>query len=461
MSDKFAVQDCLKAIQERLKFFRNSYQGGEAYRKGQYLKQHKREKEADYTNRLKFAAFRNFCAAIIDLYTAYLYREEPTREMENLEKETEAFMLDADFEKHSWPKFIRETSRRAGNYGMFGLIVDKPKSDAKTKGDENANDIRPYVVPYSPLQFIQILWQRINGKPVLVKVVLEEDTGVKELKRYRVWTREEWEVWEIDTRTSSKDKNALKTESGKHTLKEIPFVLVKNRDKFHKIIGLSDIEDIADINKRIYNLDSYADIIIADTGFPFLELPGDSGEGETVIGTGNVLTKNSEGHGSEWVEPAHTSLPNILEWRREAVEDIRDMAKTGKTSTESGEAESGVALEIRYDQMNALLSDKATNMQGAENEVFRIFGLWQAVKWDGKVTYPEKFGVRDLMHDIDLAITASMAIPSKTFDAQQGLKLAKRILKDADKATFETIEKELTTVTDFDEDDDAGGGAGN
>ena len=63
--------------------------------------------------------------------------------------------------------------------------------------------------------------------------------------------------------------------------------------------------------------------------------------------------------------------------------------------------------------------------------------------------------MRDLQHDLELAIQASAAIPSKTFDAVQGLKLAARILKDADKETLAKIKAELTTSVDF------GDGGGN
>lgn len=461
MSDIFTRQKDLDAIQARLRFFRDSYQGGIAYMAGKYLKPHRREKGDAYKTRLEFASFRNYCAPIIDIYTAYLYREKITRELKNLEAETEEFMLDADFEGHTFQKFIRETSKHNGKYGFFGVVVDKPQAEGgstPTKAQEEEQGIRPYVVPYSPLQFIQILFKRVNGRIKLVKAVLEEDTGVEKLRRFRVWTRDAWEVWEKDERDSSNNKEPARTENGTHTLGEVPLVLIKNRDKFHKIIGISDIEDIADINKKIYNYDSYADQIIGDTGFPFLEIPSDgsSSGGETVIGTGNMLQKNEEGHGSEWIEPAHTSLSNILSWRDTSVEDIREMAKTGKASTTDTQAESGVALEIRFDQLNAVLADKAENMEGAENNIFRLFGLWQGIEWDGKVEYPRKFGIRDLLHDIDMAIQASIAVPSKTFAAEAGRRLAARYLKDAEKETLDKIESELTTDVDFDKG--AGGG---
>ena len=99
--------------------------------------------------------------------------------------------------------------------------------------------------------------------------------------------------------------------------------------------------------------------------------------------------------------------------------------------------------------MNAVLVEKGENMESVENEAFRLYGKWQNIVWDGKVTYPRKFGVRDMLHEIDLAINANAAVPSKTFEAAQGRKIAAKVLKDADKATLDKIEAELTVVNDF------------
>jgi len=446
MSDKFKRNPKIEEILPRLKFFNDSYKGGQAYRDGRYLKKHRVESSESYNERLKVASFRNFCAPIVDIYTAYLYRDEPTREFGSIEKEVQLFLENADLEDRSWNKVVRELSKQASKYGMMGAIIDKPQGEVRTKADEVAQGMRPYIVPYSPMQFINYKYERINGEPVLTELILLEESDDCEIKKYRIWYRDKWELWEDSTSKAGGKSEITMIDNGVNNLGDIPFVLIKNRDMFKRMQGLSDIEDIVDINRRIYNMDGSADETIERTGYPFLELPRSSvDEGKTQIGTGNLIVRDDdEEKGAEWKEPPHTSLPKILEWREAAIEDIREMARTGKIS--GTQIESGIALELRFQQLNALLSEKAANMEHAENEVFRLFALWEGKTWDGKITYPRKFGIRDLLYDLDLALKANLVVPSRTFESEQGKRLAARILKDADQKIIDIIGKELETI---------------
>ncbi len=224
-----------------------------------------------------------------------------------------------------------------------------------------------------------------------------------------------------------------------------------NRDSFKRMTGVSDIADIADVNKRIYYLDSDALEVIDATAFPILEGPVEaiedsSGQSqETEIGTSTLLKRPDDKEGFKWIEAPHTSLEQILSHRNSSINDIKYMAKTGQAdATKTGQVKSGVALELEFQQLSALMVDKAENAEDFEHRVFELIGLWEGKDYEMVVKYARSFGIRDLMHDLDTAITSKVVITSPTFQAELGKAFAARILpKDTPPEIIEEINKEL------------------
>ena len=457
MADKnlkiFKPRPSLASLFKDYEFFRRSYEGGSAYRDGNYLIRHPREKDADYKRRLDQASFVNFCSDVCDIYTAYLYREQPERKFENKDAVIESFMKDADLEGRAWPKVMRGLSNQASYYGVMGVIVDKPTGKVgASRGAELESNIRPYVAAYSPLAVWDWRFEKdANGVRFLAELILEEDNdgGPQQVIK---WTIFNWELWELEAGSDNKFK---KVEGEDHALAEIPFALLRNRDSFKKMTGVSDIADIAPVNRRIYYLDSDALEIIDSTAFPVMEGPAEaiddtSGESqETVIGGASLLKRpDGETEGFKWLEAPHTSLAQILAHRNSSIADIKYMSKTGQTEAEKGQPASGVSLELTFQQLNALLADKAENAESFEARIFRLVDLWEGVDHGAEVKYTRKFGIRDMMHDLDVAISSKLVVSSKTYAAELGKSFAFKILpRDTDPEIVKQIEDELDNPT--------------
>ena len=442
----FTKHKDLDEIDKRVIFLRDSFLGGDHYKRGKYLPQYPREDDSDYAIRLDMATFTNHCASIVEIYNSYLYKEGVARDFGNLNgAEFDAFLADADMMGRSYPKVIREVSKHAGAVGFWGVIVDKPQGEAASKGEELSKGIRPYISVYAPTSIVDYVYSYKDGALTLERLTLIEETGKTDVVTYKVWYRDKWELWELEE--GKKDDQAKKIDDGANPLRVIPFVSVKNRDSFHPVIGKSDIADIADLNRRVYILDSDALNIIQDCALPFLTAPNSVLKELDKISTKTAVPVPDEEDGGgevKWVEPVHTSLPQIMEWRREAIADIKELAKTGHGEAENASPESGVALEIRFQQLNALLSEKAENMELAEVKILELVALWMKVNNpDIKIVYPRKFGVRDLMQEIELTIAAKEAVHSRTFKAITEKYLAGRVLKDADEGVVETVNAEI------------------
>jgi len=443
---------------ERWEFLNLAYKGGDAYRKAGYLERHPREQKKKYLRRLKQAIYVNYSAPVIDIYISYLFKETIAREFGVLagNKNLDDFMEDCDFNGTDFSAWMRETARMASITGLVGMVLDKPATSFTTKAEEVAAGVRPYLVRYSPEHIINFEFVRKNGRPVLSKLVLHEEmvedtygAEIAGLELYRVWTREDWKLYGVEDKKNNGNTDAKLIDQGVNTLGEIPFVMLANRKTSSLFIGNSDINDIADINRRIFYIDSDAHEIIENTAFPMLQGPREqtvgSNEAEIEVGSGNVLEFDPRNPAAkwEWMEPPHSSLREIREWRHALVDDIRALARTGGTDAQSTKVQSGVSLEITFQQLNSILAEKGEGCENAETGIFRFFAAWEEQVFDGEIDYPRKFGVRDVSNEIDNATKAKLLVNSKTFDAEVRKRVAKRVLGDTDPEVMKAINDEV------------------
>lgn len=448
------IRSDVRRLHEQYKFFEDSYDGGQAYKDGGYLIRHKRESDPDFKLRVDRSSFMNFCSPIIDINTSYLFREEPTRDLKKPSAAVDEFLADADLEGRPWNKVIREQSKLSGTMGIIGAIIDKPKGEALSRADEIDQGIRPYIATYNARAILYWEFERIGGIQTLTKLILQEGDA-EEVLQIIVWTREEWARYEKKEKVGSETvKYKLAEPAVPNALNQIPFALLRNRDSFKKMTGISDIADIADVNKRIYYLDSDSLEIIENCGFPILEgsdeaLNATGAEGEEIqIDTESILNRGSDADeptGFKFIEAPHTSLDAILKWYLQAIENIKYLAKIGSGDAKtSGQAESGAALELRFQQLNALLSEKAENCESFEKRIFELIGLWEKEEIDIEIKYPRKFGVRDMAHDLDIALSAQTVVNSRTFSATLSSAIARRVLpNDTDEKILTQIDTEL------------------
>ena len=435
----------VKEHEDDWELYRRSYIGGSEYKEGNYLLRHENEKLSSYKRRVQESTYVNYCAPVIDIYNSYLFRDRPKRDFGVKIKgkpSLEAFNENADLRGRSLAAMFREVSRWASVFGHMGVIVDKPISPAAvSRADELRFGVRPYMVVYTPEDIVNWGYELTYfGPPVLAYLVLREQELVEDVEVYRVWFRDHWEVWEVDKRgkNAEQEPEPVLKDSGENPLGEIPFVPFLNKDMLDDMIGVSDLVDIAPINQRIYRYDSSALEIIERTAFPFLEVPvdphGPPDQSDVVIGTGNVLERDiTDPTGHRWIEPSHQSLQQILAWREQAVNDIREAAKLGdSTSTrrQGAAVYSGAALDIRFQQANSILSAKAEMNEKAEERVLKYVLMWEGIDAEPEVRYPRKFGVRDMVTDLDMAIRAREVIFSPKFDKLLQKSLASRTLTD-------------------------------
>ena len=428
-------------------FFIRSYHGGKKYRDGDYLLKHPFESDANYLRRKQIAYYYNYCQPITDIINSHLFRNQPARDFKALKENPlfKAFLWDTDREGTGFEQFIREAQRAAAIYGRVSIIIDKPAMTALTLAEAQEKGIYAYASLVTPENVLDWAYTRdITGRQVLSMIKIYEGEN-----KYRIWTQTGWELWEVVDDEKGK-KQASMTDSGLHNLGIVPVVTLYNRKSGTRQLGISDIQDIADINKNIYYLCSDAKEIIENTAFPMLALPYEKGgiESEKTTGPKNIMQFDPELPNSSpfWLEAPHSSLAEIREWIQQDIQEIHRIAKMGGSRVvEKGvQPWSGTALSVENQSLYAVLSEKADNVEEAEYLIYELWARWEVLKFDGVIDYPDDFSVDALAVDIQNALMIlSAPMQSEIFKKELQKKLAVAVLPKLSEQTKEAINNEI------------------
>lgn len=432
-----------EALAGEWRFHIRSYFGGRMYREGNYLLKHPFESEANYARRKETSYFYNYCAPVVDIYVSHLFRNDARREFGPLSSEPLflAFLKDADMEGNTFRHFMREAQRFASVYGRVSIVVDKPRGGTTTRAEAEALGVRPYVALVTPENLLDWSFGRDSiGRMALEMIKVREAPGA-----HRVWTREGWELWQ-----EGSDGEVVLMDAGEHGLGEVPVVNLYNKQSGIRMAGVSDLNDIADINRNIYYLCSDAREIIENTAFPMLAIPYSRGadRGDKEVGPHNILQFDPELPNGKpyWLEAPHSSLTEIREWVRNDIAEIYRIARMGgaRATEDSAQARSGAAMEVEQRQLHSSLSEKADNLEQAETRVLELWAKWEGRAFEGTIDYPDDFSIRDLESDLGAAMSAQTArVDSETFKRELQKKIAFAVLPKLDEGVKARISEEI------------------
>jgi len=392
--------------QAQWEYLLNSYMGGIEYKRAGMLTKYVNETPQEYTARLTSTHLENHCKSVISTYISFLFREKPKREMNSLDYDPvlESFMEDADFDGRSFDNFIKEVSVWSSVFGHCWVMVVKPNVGAVTFGDELAQGVRPYLTLLTPLTVYDWSWQRQpNGSFELTYLKYAEEANDT------VSTIKEWTKDSITTTVVDHKNKTLQSETVEiNGLGMIPAVLAYNHRSPVRGIGVSDIADIADAQKFIYNMTSEVEQSVRVNGHPALVKTPDV---EAGAGAGAIIQMpdNMDPGLKPYMLSVSTDIGSIFTSINHAAEAIDKMANVGSIRSTEASIMSGVAREQEFALLNAKLSEKADNMELAEEHIWELFARYQGKVWDGKIEYPGSFNIRDTDSEVERLVKARSA----------------------------------------------------
>lgn len=394
---------------ERWNFLLESYVGGEEYRRGAHLVRYQLETQGEYDARLRSTPLDNQCKSVISVYISFLFREEPDRDLKSIwSPQVEEFLEDCDMDGRSFNAFMKEVAIWSSVFGHCFVLMTKPSIVAETLADQLAEGVRPYVNILTPLVVTDWNWtRRANGRYDMDYIKYIEDVN-DSVTTIREWTPEWIRTWELD----DKKREAILIEEQVNELGKVPVVLVYNQRSQVRGIGISDIGDIADQQRAIYNELSEVEQSIRLEGHPSLVTTPDVQLGAGAGALVQIPDGLDPGLKPYMLNVDATPIDSLYKSIKSRVEMIDKMANTGGVRAVESRTMSGVAMETEFQLLNARLSEKADNLELAEEQIWRLWCQYQGQEWSGEIDYPGAFNIRDTQREFDELAKAKAAATS-------------------------------------------------
>jgi len=425
-------------------FYIRSFNGGFDYSAGQYLHRYNLELDNEYAKRLGNTALDNHCKNVVQIYSSFLFRVKPSRDFGSMQDDPilESFLKDADLEGNNFNTVMQQAQNYASIYGHVFLFLDKPNFTTNTLAEEIENEIKPYLSIVTPENVFDWNFERqINGRYVLNYMKVREEVDRNGGTYFRIWTNEK-----IDTvyQKANYDEPEL-IDTVPNRLGKIPAVILYNSKSHKRGIGMSDLTDIADLQKSIYNEYSEIEQLIRLTNHPSLvKTPGvnaSAGAG-AIIEMPDEMEPNLKPY---LLQPSGQSLDAIMASIRNKVEAINRISHIGAVRNTKTQVASGIALQTEFELLNARLSEKADYMQLAEEQLFKLFAMFQDKEFDGEINYPDSFNIRDYASDLVFYQQAkAVNIQSPTLQKEIDKEIARSVVDDDAKlgVIFDEIEQQ-------------------
>ena len=295
-----------------------------------YLPQEPRELDESYDNRLARSVCPPYYQRLERMLAGMLTRK-PVR-LEDTSGIIMEQLFDVDMQGNDLNVFTYETARKLVRYGHIGTLVDAP-----TDGG------RPYWCTYTPRQILGWRTEAKDGQQALSMLRLSEtvtvpdgEYGEKAVQQIRLLTPGGYQLHQ-----KSDDGEFRITDEGTTSLSEIPFsVAYSNRVGY--LESRPPLEDIAELNLKVYQVQSDLDNQLHISAVPMLAFFGFPSAAEEVsAGPGEAIAFPAEGK-AEYIEPKGTSFDYQFRRLEQIAAQINELGLSAvlgqKLSAETAEA---------------------------------------------------------------------------------------------------------------------------
>jgi hypothetical protein len=452
------VHRLYRANSAEWEFFRQAYLGGREWEEASLLYKYLNESAPQLRERLKQTPLENHCKSVVHTYSGFMWRNPPKRSLGKIESNPAVLALyeDADKEGASLNEFMKSATLWASVFGCSWIVMDKPASKAVTKADELEGDIRPYLKLYFPVHVLNWKFEETdagNYELTYLKVRERINDGAADGWVYRIWTRQRVEVWRVEGKSEP-----VPVRDEVNALGAVPAVVHYNTKPLERGVAVSDLQDVARMQRSMYNdLSELAQMIRGSNHKTLVKNKGD----DASTGAGGVIIMHEDTMPEKrpyLLQADAEALLGLLDAMEKKVEMINRMAHLTPVRTFRKIIVSAVAIETEFQILNTLLGEKAAQLEVTENQLFRIFCRWENVDWHTAeivVTYPKRFELRDRKADLDFlekALKVAEGINSPTLKRELERQVARVVLERDD--VLEAVEAELMGT------DDAGAGSG-
>lgn len=313
-----------------------------------------------------------------------------------------AWCENIDLQGHNLHAFASAICYHAISYGLCGILADFPptKGKLKTKADEAAAGVRPYLVHIHKKDILGWRAKRIDGVLTLTQLrflesVTEPDGLFAEttIEQVRVLYPGKWEVWRETDKVDLDGKKIWEIyDKGTTTLKKIPFVPVYGKCTGF-MQGMAPLVELAHMNVEHWQSKSDQQTILHVARVPLLfgrMLDG----ADITVGASSAIVADSPEADLKYVE--HTG--KAIDAGRQSLKDLEDgmrqvgaellVIKPGNTTIVQTQADNEAGM--------CVLQRIAQDLEDSLDEALQLLAEWVRQPEGGHVTVFKDFGVASL-----------------------------------------------------------------
>lgn len=385
-------EDYLKMAQ-KWKFLKASYKGGAAYKDAKdsngddCLVKHEQESEKAWNRRKRLSTCHNFCRPLVDKMIGFVFSSPITRDSTPAFEE---FSEDVDGQDMCLPEFMRECVLKACVNGRWFVMLDTTKPEPNmTLAQAKAAGSRIVMRDLDPCRVIN--WTEDE--------LLVTDAGIGEHGGARLWDDSTY----TDVMLGKDGKVESIAAPVPHGWASMPIVWVKPHS-----CGESMIEDIAELQMSIFNLDSILREELSKNTFSQYWLACPSATQDMLqafdVGSRKVIVMPVDANSVKFERLS--SDPSQAESLRQTIEgEVREIYRTmglKDPTTESG-PESGRALKIRFTESAFKASEISDMAEDAEEKVTDLVAGALGIEVEGP-DYPDNFDDENLAEELNSTI---------------------------------------------------------
>lgn len=370
--------------------------GKPAVQGGSYLVRYPRESDTKFARRNEVAWYASVLADACHQFVSYFGTRAPVRDFPH--PIYKAMAADVDGRGNAvdvfWQQFMVDAKAR----GSMCLLVDMPPAvDVGSMASQLQQRVAPFVTAIKPEQITDYEIGD-DGKFVFAKFGGSYTMPGGEMVAC-VWhfDRVGWQA------LSANGGDIL--DAGEHGLGECPLLIFTESGAFPYF---GSFAQLADISKRLFNLESELDEILRSQTFSLMtmQVPENSTTQQKIeasnavaqtIGTNNLMvhTGAQPGFIAPPDGPARVYLDRISKLEARAREIGLDVSG-------SQAQETGVALQMRFQRLNGALSTFSSRMQDFELRMWDLVARWLRMATAPIVTWPRDFNLADVATELEV-----------------------------------------------------------
>lgn len=409
-----------------------------------------KEGQDEYRDRLLRAHRNNYSKKVVNQLRSFIARKPPTRKVEDVEEALRLFWKNADGRGRDIDRVMMLVLQWMMVFGVVWVQVDKPREQFDSALQELEEGM-PFVKIYFPFDVLDAGFDGMGRlKWVMVREMVRKDDDFRgpadTVMQFIAWDRNGFEIFEQEEKTEDEDASPTfrMVGAGTHGLGFVPFRPVKFTDSEDEFVAPGLIDDIAYLDRDIFNKMSQLDVVIFDQTFSQLAIPADAvvlnapsrSEGtSTVSGTSAVENSREEtrkrilemgtkrvflfngqtNHTPMYISPDASQANLIRQVIRDEIEEIYRIAGLLGEVGREVKTQSGVSKAYDFDRLNKVLTFAAQELQSADEWVAKTVREWlspvDSVEPvpdlpEDAVNYPDNFDIMGLLELLDIAFRA-------------------------------------------------------